>query len=520
MNINALKNPDAYPHSADDIKIIETHISIIVLTGPFAYKLKKPLNLGFLDFSTLTQRKFFCEEEIRLNQRYAAEIYLSVVAITGTLEQPTFGGSGKPIEYAVKMVQFSQDQLLDRMLDNGELQPSHIDELAQLMAKFHNNIQSDPATIPFDFGASVEQPVHTNFKTLADRLDDPQLQHQLAAIQTYADATLQQLKPILQQRAKKGFVRECHGDLHLGNIACINGQITLFDGIEFSERLRWIDVMSELAFLIMDLEARDQPALAHRALNRYLQHTGDYRGLSLLRYFQCYRAMVRAKIAAIRQDQLSVESVEYAVADQSLRRYLTLAERYTQPSSPWLAITMGLSGSGKTTLTQPLLEQTGAVRIRSDVERKRLFGLGELESSQSELKEGIYHRTASIDTYQHLLALSEALLEAGFSVIVDATFLQTTQRQPFIALAKKRQVPLAILHFEANHQLLKQRIETRQQRNQDASEATVEVLQQQIKTAQPLSANEKKFAIAVDASGDLPTELLTQLNLRPEHPHA
>lgn len=508
MNLDALKNPAAYPHPVANIELIETHISIIVLTGQFAYKIKKPLNLGFLDFSTLAKRKFFCDEEIRLNRRYAPEIYLGVVAITGSYNAPIFGGDSTAIEYAVKMTQFPQTQLLDRLLDQNQLETKHIDELVTVIADFHRRIQNDSGVIPFDLRDSVYQPTLANFDAIAAIIEAPDTLQKLAAIEAQSKSAFHGLETVLSQRAKTGFVRECHGDLHLGNIALIDNRVTLFDGIEFSERLRWIDVMSELAFLIMDLEARDQPALAHRAINGYSQHTGDYDGLRVMRYYQCYRAMVRAKVAAIRLKQLEPGSSEYADTKQSFDRYMTLAESYTQPRTPWLAITMGLSGSGKTTLTEPLIEHGGAIRIRSDVERKRLFGLAERDDSESTVAGGIYTPSASSDTYEHLAELATGVLESGFPVIVDATFLQAAQRTQFSKLAEKLSIPFVILHFHAEYEVLKQRIISRQRLNNDASEATVAVLDKQIKAEQILSKQEGKLTVSIDASSVFPTELI------------
>ena len=512
MNLDALKNPASYPHPAANIELIETHISIAVLTGQFAYKIKKPLDLGFLDFSTLVKRKYFCDEEIRLNQRYAPDIYLGVVAISGTSDAPIFGGDcdgGCPaIEYAVKMLQFPQTQLLDHLLDKNQLGFERIDELVSVVANFHRRIQTDSLNIPFDHRDSVYKTALANFDTITAIIKDPNTLRQLASIEAWSKSSFYSLETILDQRAKNGFVRECHGDLHLGNIAIIDDHVTLFDGIEFNERLRWIDVMSEVAFLIMDLEARNKPSLAHRALNAYLQHTGDYDGLRVMRYYQCYRAMVRAKVTAIRLNQLEPESSEGTDTQGSFERYMALAESYIHTGTPWLVITMGLSGSGKTTRTEPLIEQGGAIRIRSDVERKRLFGLEEHDDSRSMMEGGIYTRSASGDTYERLADLAAVILESGFPVIVDATFLQAAQRQKFAKLAEKFCVPFTILHFDADYEVLKQRIISRQQLNNDASEASVAVLDKQIEKIQALSEQEKQYTVSIDETGDFPIELI------------
>lgn len=516
ISTDALRNPDAYPHSVSQIEIIETHISIVVLTGNFVYKIKKPLNLGFLDFSTLAQRKFFCEEEVRLNQRYASELYLDTVPITGTADAPLFGGPGPALEYAVKMRQFPQDQLLDRMLEHDKLDAHYIDELVAELAAFHLRIRTTNDTIPFELQKSIYEPTLANFHAILSIIDDSATRQQVEAIESRSLSAFTGLETTLAQRAHDGFVRECHGDLHLGNIALINHRVTFFDGIEFSERLRWIDVMSELAFLVMDLEARGQLPMARRALNAYLQHTGDYEGLRVLRYYQCYRAMVRAKVSAIRLNQLAPDCDEYADVSASFHRYLKLADSYAKPSQTWLAITMGLSGSGKTTLTQPLIEQTGAIRIRSDVERKRLFGLAEQASSDSAIGGSIYTSSASAETYQRLAELAGGVLASGFPVVVDATFLRSAQRRQFAELAQYIDVPFVILHFHADDAVLRQRIVARRQHGSDASEATLAVLDRQISTQQPLSETERQFEISVDATDALPLQTI-QVHIENRH---
>ena len=434
---------------------------------------------------------------------------MSVVAISGTLDAPIFGGDSDgdspAIEYAVKMLQFPQTQLLDHLLDQNQLGLERIDELVSVVADFHQRIQTDSISIPFNHRDSVYKTTLANFDTIAAIIKDPGTLRQLAGIEALSKSTFNSLETLLDQRAKNGFVRECHGDLHLGNIAIIDDHVTLFDGIEFNERLRWVDVMSEVAFLIMDLEARNKPSLAHRALNAYLQHTGDYDGLRVMRYYQCYRAMVRAKVTAIRLKQLEPESSERIDTQGSFERYVALAESYSQVGTPWLVITMGLSGSGKTTLTEPLIEQGGAIRIRSDIERKRLFGLGEYDDSGSTMEAGIYTHSASSDTYEHLANLAAVILDSGFPVIVDATFLQEAQRQQFAKLAEKFGVPFLILHFHADYDVLKQRIISRQQLNNDASEATVAVLDKQIAYMQALSEEEKQHTVSIGEIGDLPT---------------
>jgi aminoglycoside phosphotransferase family enzyme len=433
--ITALMDPGLYHHPVEELQLIETHISWVILTGPYVYKIKKPVNLGFLDFSTLEKRRFYCEEELRLNQRLAPEIYLAVVPITGTTEQPQIAGRGEAIEYAVKMVQFPQRAQLDRVLSRDGLEPQYMDVLASLVADFHQRIEVAGADSEYGDPEHVYQPVAENFAQIRERISKEKYRKLVDDIEQWSKSAFASLRSVLQQRKSAGFIRECHGDMHLRNIAWVNDQPVIFDCIEFNPNLRWIDVISEVAFLVMDLQDRQQAQLAQRFLNSYLEYSGDYAGVRVLCFYLVYRAMVRAKVEAIRAQQKGISKKEQTEAETGFFTYLELAQHYTRIDAPRLLITHGLSASGKSTLTQPLLEYLPAIRIRSDVERKRLFGIKADENRQADNKEGIYTPEATQTTYKKLIKLAEEIIDAGYSVIVDATFLKQDQRQPFQQLA-------------------------------------------------------------------------------------
>lgn len=475
--IAALLLPAAYPHPVREITLRETHISWVILTGDFAYKIKKPLNLGFLDFSTLERRRHFCHEEIRLNRRLAPELYLEVVAICQE-QSIGIGGPGRPIEYAVRMRQFSQDQMLEAVIDRHALTERHLEVFATAMAEFHARIARSDAASPHGTLAAVTQPQLENFAQIAELGVDTATAAHLKSIEQWTQQSLRSQADLISQRHAEGSVRECHGDMHLGNMLLLDDQIRLFDCIEFNPNLYWIDVISEVAFFIMDLQHRGLDAWAFRFLNGYLQHTGDYRGLALLPLYLCYRAMVRAKVSKIRQGQAAPKEALPAAADFSA--YLALAARYTQPARPVLIITHGLSGSGKSSYAQPLASHLQAIHIRSDIERKRLFGLTAQQRSLSAIEGGIYTRDASARTYQHLAETARTILASGYSVIVDATFLKREQRDLFGALAKALRLPWVILHFSADEETLRANIRARLRAGGDASEADLAVLEQQL----------------------------------------
>ena len=501
--IEKLQNPALYDHPVRGFRVIETHISWVLLTGPYAYKIKKPVNLGFLDFSTLDKRRHYCEEELRLNQRLAPEIYLAVIPITGSAAAPALGGHGPVIDYAVKMREFPQDAQLDRVLAQGELTAAQIIALAREIAQFHDRAAVAAADSPFGGAEEVWQPAGENFAQIRPHLDAEEDRSLLETLRGWSLQTHARLADEWQQRKRGGFIRECHGDMHLGNMAWVDGKVLIFDCIEFNEHLRWIDVMSETAFVTMDLYDRGRPGLAHRLLNDYLQHSGDYAGLRVLRFYEVYRALVRAKVACLRLAQSGLSEDERNGIRRHYRQYLRLAERYTHSVPTPLIITHGLSGSGKTTISDALLESSGAIRIRSDVERKRLFGLAPEARSGSGIASGLYDLDATVRTYERLAALARTVITAGFPVIIDAAFLKERQREQFHRLADELRVPFVIFHCSASPEQLRVRLQHRKALARDASEATLQVLEHQLATQEPLRADEATRIFTIDTGASL-----------------
>lgn len=511
--LNALNDPARYPHPVAAVEHRETHISHILLAGDYAYKIKKPLDLGFLDFTSLARRKRFCEEELRLNRRLAPTLYLDCIAICGTVENPVLEGDpAEALEYAVKMRRFPQSALLDQRWAEGVLHTGHMDSLARQLAGFHATIARANAAQPWGTPDIVHGPVQDNFTQTRPLLEDAEDLRLLARLAGWTEAAFAKLRPMLAERKTGGFIRECHGDLHLGNMLMLeDGRITVFDCIEFNDEFRWIDVMSDLGFLLMDLQRRGAHALAWRLLNTYLEYTGDYAGLAVLPYYQVYRAMVRAKIAAIRSTQADLNDQERAAVSAECRAYLQLAWRFTQRPAPFLALTHGVSGSGKSHITAHVLETLGAIRIRSDVERKRLFGLDPLAASGSSINQGLYTAAAGARTYERLRELAECVLAAGYATLVDATFLQTAQRQPFRALAASRGIPCIVLACNADPAILRGRILHRRERGDDAAEADLDVLEQQLRSYAPPSAEEDPLFVTPDNVTAVPEAIKARL---------
>ena len=486
----------------DPVRVLETHISYVLLTGTYAYKIKKAVDFGFLDFRTLAGRRFFCEEELRLNRRLAPALYLEVVPITGSVDAPVIGGPGPALEYAVKMREFAQSALASRLLEAGLLGPADIDALAARVAAFHGAIGVAAAEGAFGAPEGILELAQRNFAQIAPLVTAESEWAEIEELRAWTDREHAARRDTFSARRERGFVRECHGDLHLNNIARIDGELVIFDGIEFNEGMRWIDVMSEAAFTVMDLEDRGRADLAHRFLNAYLENTGDYAGLAVLRFYLAYRAVVRAKIARLRAVQLDTGAAREAALVEA-RGYLRLARHYAAAPRPALIITSGLSGCGKTAISQALLETIGAVRVRSDVERKRLHAVGPLARAGAGIGREWYSPAASALTYERLRAVARDVVGAGRIAIVDATFLRRAERESFRALAEELRVPFVILALDAREATLRERITRRRAEDRDASDADLEVLAHQISVRESLTPAERACAFAYNAEAPL-----------------
>ncbi|MFF7710486.1 AAA family ATPase [Pseudomonas sp. NPDC007930] len=475
--ITALQNPALYPHPVEAIQVIETHISWVVLTGEYAYKIKKPADFGFLNFTELASRKHFCEEELRLNSRLTENLYLEVLPITGSAEAPQLAGDGPAIEYALKMRQFPQSQLLSNLQANGELGTAHIDAMARQIAEFHLAAPRVPAERAEGTPAFAMAPVTQNFEQIRPFLSDKADLQQLEALEAWANAEFTRLHPLLEQRKAEGYIRECHGDIHLGNVTLIDGKVVIFDCIEFNEPFRFTDTWADTGFLIMDLEDRGLKGLARRFLSLYLEATGDYAGLELLNFYKAYRAMVRAKIALF-GIPADADGLKKATLLRQYRNYANLAESYSAIPSRFLAVTSGVSAVGKSHVAMRLVESLGAIRLRSDVERKRLFA------------DDLYNEQASATTYERLHRLADGVLAAGFPVVIDATYLKRPQREAAEQVAEARGVPFLVLDCHAPQAVIESWLAQRQAEGSDPSDATLEVIAAQQANRDPLSAEE------------------------------
>jgi len=503
--IDSLMSPAAFSHPVRDIQLIETHISWVFLAGDYVYKVKKPIALDFLDFRDLERRRFYCEEEIRLNQPWAPEIYLDVAPITVDNGQPRFGAGGAPIEYAVRMRRFDQQLRLDLQLERGELSFADMKELGRNIADRHTAAQVVDDDQRNRVVALTKEFIWDNFAALDGFVDTAELH----SLHKWTERELKKVDALLWQRFDEGFVRDCHGDLHLANLVRLPGGITTFDCIEFSTDLRHIDVACDIAFLIMDLVARGRRDLGAHFLNRYLECTGDYGSMGVLSLYFVYRCLVRAKVAVILSKER--ESDEARKADLSeAHRYCDMAERQAAARTPVLVVMSGLSGSGKTWVSGQLMAALPAIRIRSDLERKRIFGLGETQGSASRVGSGIYTDDANRIVYQCLLDTARIILGAGHSVILDAAFLKSADRATATSIATVCGSPCILLEVTAPADKLRERIRQRSMRADDASEAGLEVLEHQLATAEPFTDDEKAIAVCCKNVGEVNVESIVR----------
>ncbi|MCX8048029.1 MAG: AAA family ATPase [Methylohalobius sp.] len=498
--ISSLLKPSVYDHPTTSIRCLETHISWIILTGPYAYKIKKPVNLGFLDFSTLDKRHFYCWEELRLNRRLAPQLYLAVVAITGDPSSPRIGGGGQILEYAVKMRQFNRHHLLAALAERGELTETHLEVLAEKIARFHQSVPQATARDPYGDPKQIQESVRQNFAQID--CSEPESLFLLTELAAWSEEQFSALEADIAERKHQGFIRECHGDLPLGNIVLWQGSVLPFDCIEFNPTLRWIDTICEIAFTVMDLSAHGLRPLGFGFLNSYLGLTGDYSGVRLLTYYLVYRAMVRAKIAYLTSRQHPQETSHL----EGFQRYLRLAKALSQGHKPFLCITYGFSGSGKSYLSRQLASFLGALHLRSDLERKRLAGLEATARTHAPIAGGIYRPDFTERTYQKLEEEACAILTSGFPAIVDATFLKRAHRQRFYRLAENLRLPFLILEFQAEEEILRERVQQRLRHGRDPSEASLEVLDHQLTHYDPLDTWEQALCVVFDTSRETPLE--------------
>jgi aminoglycoside phosphotransferase family enzyme/predicted kinase len=500
----AMQDPAAYSalHPVPGpVACIETHVSWVFLTGPFAYKVKKPLRLSFIDYSTAERRFELCREELRLNRRHAPGLYVDVVPITGTPAAPRVGATdAPPFEHALRMVQFEPRLELTQLLQSGDLAAHELQDFGKRIAQMHATAAIAAGADTFGTPDNAHRITLDNFEEIARVLPGRDEAQQLAQLRGQAERLFEAGRPLMEQRRQGGRIRECHGDLHCGNVVRWQGKLAAFDGLEFDPGLRFIDVANDLAFLTMDLAVHGRIDLRREALQAWLETSGDFEAAALLPYFELYRALVRAKVAALRGQQARNTAAGATGATTLSHQYLDWAVSRIGRPGPRLVVMAGLSGSGKTWLAQCIAARCDALIVRSDVERKRLAGLQPLDTSASAPDAGIYSRDFNARTYQRLRDCATHCLRGRESVIVDAASLRRDERELFLAAGREHAAEVAIVHCVAPLEVLKQRVAGRVATGTDASEATVALLDRQPAYWEPFGGDEVRHVVTVDTT--------------------
>ncbi len=481
--VRALEHPAPYPHRPRTVRVIETHISWVFLAGAYVYKVKKPVDLGFLDFRTLRRRRHFCEEEVRLNRRLAPDTYLGVVEIKRDGGRYRIGGAGRTAEVAVAMRRLPASRMLDRLVARGAADPALLEAIGHVVADFHARAARRPAIDRYGRPAVIRRNWDENFAQTR-RFPAGTLPRRLRrTIRDYVRRFLRQEAGPLVARVRQGRVRDCHGDLQAQHVCCTD-PIRIFDCIEFNRRFRYGDTASEIAFLAMDLEESGRRDLAIDFLNAYLDASGDYAAVPLLDFYRAYRAYVRGKVYGMQAGD--PRRPDAAAAAARARRYFELAGRYARPRGRGrLTVMTGLMGSGKTTVARRLARATGAIVVRTDAVRKQLAGIPRHRRVRAAFGRGLYGPELTARTYAACRRIGERLLAAGWPVVLDGVFGRRAERAAARALARRRGVPFRIVWCDAPVSELRRRLRARARGGRDLSDARVELLDAQRRVYEP-----------------------------------
>ena len=490
--LKSLLKPDAYPGLVTGVELIQTHVSYIFLTDQHAYKIKKPVDFGFLNFSTIDRRRFYCNEEVRLNRRLCPDIYEGVVELRESPQGAAFHGSGTILDYAVKMKRLPAERMLDRLVATGEITAVTMREISRTIAEFHRTALTSPTIAEHGRLERIMYNWQENFDQTVPFEDMTLPAHERESIRLWVTTFAAEHGSIFQQRVDDGFIRECDGDIHLENICLDNGSIHIFDCIEFNDRFRCCDTAADIAFLLMDLDFHGRHDLSDDVIDEYVSTSGDAGAVALIDFYKIYRAFVRGKVESFRLNDSGINQDEQALAKKRASTYFRLVRGYIERRrlKPTLFITCGLMGTGKSTLTAQLAFELGITSCNSDVIRKQLAELTAGQQARDAFNEGLYNRQAHEATYAELLHRAEQQLTAGRSVIIDACFTQREQRSTFAALATRHEIPLRILYVTCSDADNKHRLLDRSASGTSISDGRLELLADQMKEFEPPEESE------------------------------
>jgi hypothetical protein len=493
--VKALLKPETYPHSPKKVELVQTQMSFLFLTGDYVYKVKKPVNLGFLDYTTLEKRRFFCHQEIELNRRLCPDIYLEVVPIVSSQGQIRLGGKGKVIEYAVKMKQLPGERMMDRLLRLNLLTEEMVVRVAEKLAAFHDKARTSLEISIYGKLDAITINTEENFNQTKKYIDISIPSTKYHRIKAYTDNFVTTNKPLFSKRVKDGRIRDCHGDLHAAHV-CISNGIYIYDCIEFNDRFRYGDVASEVAFLAMDLDRYQRADLSQVFVNAYVRLSRDKELLQLLNFYKCYRAYVRGKVESFKLDDPYISEKEAALA--AAQGYFDLAYRYTR-KKPLLLITAGLVGTGKTTVAEALSRSLGLIIISSDITRKKLAGISPTEHRFEQFRGGIYSEDFTRKTYDEMFAQARELLSQGQSVILDASFKKRPDRLRAKSLAEETKADFAVVECLLNEEAVRSRLKQRLKEG-SVSDGRWKIFEQQRQDFDKITEFPSKNHIILDTS--------------------
>jgi aminoglycoside phosphotransferase family enzyme/predicted kinase len=495
--VQALLEPEAYPEATKNIELIQTQMSFVFLTDNFAYKVKKPVNLGYLDYTTLDKRRYYCYRELELNRRLCPDAYLAVVAITHQWDGFVIGGAGEVADYAVKMRRLPGKLMMDALLEKDSLTDEMISCLSEKIAAFHQRAETNQEISAFGSVDAIRQNTEENFSQTEKYRGKAISRRHYRQIEEYTDSFIRQNTSLFQKRVRESYIRDCHGDLHTAHICFENG-ICIYDCIEFNDRFRYGDVASEVAFLAMDLDHHGRADLSRSFVDSYIDFSHDEGLKELLSFYKCYRAYVRGKVYNFKLDDPYITRAEKNEATEAAASYFDLSYSYVK-SAPSLFITTGLVGSGKTALAQALARRLGLVSLSSDVTRKRLAAVPQNQHRFEEFNCGIYSPAFSRKTYDTMLAEARRILGYGGSVIIDASFIKSEERQRAKALAEEMKADFFILECKLEETLTCQRL-ARRLAEGSVSDGRWEIYQHQKKVFEPVVAVSPRQRVIIDSS--------------------
>ncbi len=508
--VQALLEPKAYPETPKYIEMVQTQMSFVFLTDDYVYKVKKAVNLGYLDYTTLDKRHFFCQREVELNRRLSPDVYLGVVPISREKGDIFMGGQGEIIEYAVKMRRLPREAMMNVLLANNQVSSEMVASLAQKLVGFHNKAETNITISAFGNLDTITQNTEENFTQTKKYIGNTISQEKYQSIKAYTDNFIKKNASLFRKRIQDSRIRDCHGDLHAAHICFANG-IYIYDCIEFNDRFRYCDVASEVAFLAMDLDHYGRADLSHSFINAYVDRSREKELLKLLNFYKCYRAYVRGKVESFKLDDLYISEAEKRQTLDVASSYFDLASSYIR-SKPVLLITTGLVGSGKTALAQALAKRLGLVVISSDVIRKKLAGILVTEHHFEEFDAGIYSAEFSRKTYDKMFTEAEHTLGEGGSVIIDASFIKAEERLKAKRLAEEMKTDFFIVECTLDEESVRKRLAQRLEQG-SVSDGRWEIYEPQKRQFAPVVEVPPQNHVIIDSSGPL-DKLVNEVEVR------